>query len=184
MTPDQPRPEIGSNVGQAIDSASNELAHQLATLPPVRDLRAVSDDRRRIALAQVKTSIEATSRSVAHVLTSLALANDYRRQRRHQAYVQQSAPKPVVAPEPMLAVQITPAAPRDLTDIEFAFLQVERRQRELRASIDEMQALPPAAQDSLSAKVAGAYEAYAKAVSRAQTIAHEASSTPDVSLAQ
>jgi hypothetical protein len=84
----------------------------------------------------------------------------------------------------MLAVQITPAAPRDLTDIEFAFLQVERRQRELRASIDEMQALPPAAQDSLSAKVATAYEAYAKAVSRAQTIAHEASSTPDVSLAQ
>jgi hypothetical protein len=183
-TGNQSRPNVATNVGNTIDSASNELAHQLATLPPVTDLRAGSDDRRRIALAQVRTSIEVTSRSVARVLTSLALASDNRRERRRSLHVQPHAPEPVIAAEPMLAVEITPAEPRNLTDIEFAFLQVEQRQRELRASIDKMQALPPAAQDSMSAKVASAYEAYTKAVSRAQTVAHDASSTPDVSLAQ
>ena len=63
------------------------------------------------------------------------------------------------------------AAPPDRTPFDFAYAQVRACEVALRASIDEASTATPEHAVSLQAKVADSYEAYARAVTVAQSIA-------------
>lgn len=153
--------------------SADQFASALALLPPVEEVRDASESRLHAVLAQLKSTLDVTSRTLVGVVQAPVLVQQDGEKRAEPSAETEALVATVETPADS---EVAPEPPKELTGLDLAYAQVRAREQALRTSIEDARQAAPEDIAAAQAQVAMHYEAYSLALLVAQAAAR--SSTP------